>query len=89
MSGIIKHLFYRKKAEGYPGKGIFSKPKPVRRASVNSELCRGCGDCCAACYYGKIVIDRTGKAHVKRGCSGCGACRSACSSDAIVMIENN
>ncbi len=79
--------FRRTRAEGYPGKGIFGKPEALRRAVVNREVCRGCGDCCSACYYRRIRIDGKGKAHVKRGCSGCAACMNVCSSRAITMID--
>ncbi len=82
-------LIRRKRAEGYPGKGIFGKPEPLRRAVVNQELCKGCGDCLSACYYGRIKIDGKRKAYVRRGCSGCAACMNVCQSDAIAMIDND
>ncbi len=80
-------LFGRKRAEGYPGKGFFGKPEPLRKAVVNREICMGCGDCCSACVYRRIRIDGRGKAYVKHRCSGCGACMNACSSHAITMID--
>lgn len=89
MNLLTGFLFRRKKAEGYPGKGLFGKPEPLRRAIVNRELCRGCGDCESVCYYRKIRVDKKRRAHVSRGCSGCAACRSVCPSGAIIMIEND
>ncbi len=84
---VAGFLFGRKRAEGYPGKGIFGKPEPLRRAVVNREICEGCGDCSEACVYRRIRIDSKGIACVKQGCSGCGVCMNACSSHAITMID--
>ncbi|MEN8209249.1 MAG: hypothetical protein ABFR50_08360 [Candidatus Fermentibacteria bacterium] len=81
--------FGRKRSEGYPGKGFFRKPKPLRRAVVNREICKGCGDCSEACYYRRIRINARGKAYVKRGCAGCAACMNACSSHAITMTNTD
>lgn len=88
MSGLASLLFRRKRASGYPGKGIFGKPKPLRIAKVDRELCKGCGECRSACYYHRIKIDGGGRAHVRRGCSGCAACLNVCPDGAITMIEN-
>lgn len=88
MSGLAGLLFRKKRADGYPGKGFFGKPGPEQIAKVNSELCRGCGDCCSACYYRRIRIDAKGRAHVRQGCSGCSACMNVCPSGAITMIDN-
>jgi ferredoxin len=54
--------------------------------SINSRLCRGCGDCAAICPYIGLEEDQHGKvvAHVHDGlCFGCGACVSKCSTGAI------
>ena len=87
-SGLAGFLFRRKSADGYPGKGFFGKPEPEQRAKVNREICRGCGDCCSACYYRRIRIDVKGRARVRRGCFGCSACVNVCPSNAITMIDN-
>ena len=60
-------------------------------ASVNEDLCCGCGICETTCSYGAIerqkkIID--GKeilvSHVNEGlCKGCGSCASSCPSGAI------
>jgi len=89
MSVLTEFLFRRQKAENYPGKGLFYKPEPLRRAIVNRELCRGCGDCESICYYRRVRVDKKGRAHIRRGCSGCAMCRDICPSGAIIMIEND
>jgi len=87
MGRLTEFLFRTNRAENYPGKGIFDRPKPARRAVVNRELCRGCSDCSSACYYGRIRVDKTGKAYVRRGCLGCAVCRDVCPAGAITMID--
>jgi len=87
MTRIAKYLFRRNRAEGYPGKGLFGRPDPVRKAFVDIEICKGCGDCYSVCYYRKIKVDRRGIARIKRGCSGCRACMNVCPSEAITMIN--
>jgi heterodisulfide reductase subunit A len=56
-------------------------------ASVNPELCDGCGECVAACPYAAIEMEEDqGKkvASVNRaGCKGCGGCVPVCPRDAI------
>lgn len=89
MSVLTEILFRRQKADNYPGKGLFNKPEPLRKAIVNRELCRGCGDCESICYYRRIRVDKKGRAHIRRGCSGCAMCRDICPSGAIIMIEND
>lgn len=81
-------ILKRDKAEGYPGKGIWKKPHPLRRAFVKQELCQGCGECESICYYGRIRVGRNRAASVKNGCAGCGACAGICPAGAITMIEN-
>lgn len=89
MSVLTEILFRRQKADNYPGKGLFNKPEPLRKAIFNRELCRGCGDCESICYYRRIRVDKKGRAHIRRGCSGCAMCRDICPSGAIIMIEND
>jgi NADPH-dependent glutamate synthase beta subunit-like oxidoreductase/ferredoxin len=56
--------------------------------SINSRLCRGCGDCAAICPYIGLEKDQQGKvvAHIHDGlCLGCGACVSKCPTGAITQ----
>ncbi|MCK5064524.1 MAG: hypothetical protein KAQ97_04540 [Candidatus Fermentibacteraceae bacterium] len=78
----------RNRADGYPGKGIWKKPRPLRRAEVQQKLCQGCGGCESVCYYGRIRVGRNQAASVKKGCAGCGACAGVCPAGAIIMISN-
>ncbi len=53
-------------------------------ATVNEELCSGCGICTSACPYDAIKVERSGVAVVNEIlCSGCGICAAACPAGAI------
>jgi len=54
-------------------------------ASVNEELCSGCGVCQVMCPYGAIAVDREkGVSVVNEAlCKGCGTCCAACPSGAV------
>ncbi|MBI5034742.1 MAG: CoB--CoM heterodisulfide reductase iron-sulfur subunit A family protein [Chloroflexi bacterium] len=58
-------------------------------ASVNEEVCAGCGICVATCPYGAPALKtRTGKARVNAVlCKGCGSCEAACPSKAIQVMQ--
>lgn len=58
-------------------------------ASVNEEVCAGCGICVATCPYGAPSLNmRTGKARVNAVlCKGCGSCEAACPSKAIQVMQ--
>lgn len=75
-----------KMAEGYPGRGLAGRPRPLRKAVVDADGCRGCGTCGSICYYRRIRVKR-GTARVLRGCQGCGACARVCPEDAIAMVS--
>ena len=73
---------------------IISKDKFTSEATVatvNEDLCCGCGICESTCSYGAIervkkVIDGQERlvSHVNEGlCKGCGSCSSACPAGAI------
>ena len=53
-------------------------------ASVNENICSGCGICEALCPYSAITVDKTERvAKVNEAlCKGCGTCCAACSSGA-------
>jgi heterodisulfide reductase subunit A len=53
-------------------------------ASVNENICSGCGICEVLCPYGAITVSREKKvAEVNEAlCKGCGTCASACPSGA-------
>ncbi|MFX0200111.1 MAG: CoB--CoM heterodisulfide reductase iron-sulfur subunit A family protein, partial [Candidatus Hodarchaeota archaeon] len=56
-------------------------------ASVNDEICAGCGICKAVCSYGAIEIISEGQKHKAQVtdavCKGCGSCVAACPSGAM------
>ncbi len=60
-------------------------------ASVDEELCTGCGSCEEACHFDAISSkDMAGehKAHIHNAsCYGCGLCRNVCSVEALNMVE--
>jgi heterodisulfide reductase subunit A len=56
-------------------------------ASVNEEICVGCGICEVLCPYGAIEIDKEDKvAKINAAlCKGCGTCCAACPSGALEL----
>jgi heterodisulfide reductase subunit A len=60
-------------------------------ASVNEEVCSGCGTCLTVCPYDAIVRDEArGVAMVSEAlCTGCGTCAATCPSAAIQQAGFN
>jgi len=60
-------------------------------ASINEDLCSGCGFCEAVCEYGAIEMKEVNgklRAHVIEAlCKGCGTCGSTCPMGAISMLH--
>jgi len=63
-------------------------------ASVNEDICKGCGRCEEVCEYGAIKVEETGPfdrvpmlvAKVTEAqCKGCGSCSVVCPNGAITM----
>jgi heterodisulfide reductase subunit A len=54
-------------------------------ASVNEEMCSGCGVCEVLCPYGAIAVDRDKRVSAVNEalCKGCGTCCAACPSGAV------
>ncbi len=59
-------------------------------ATVDEEVCVGCGNCVSICTYNAVELDPELKvARVNEGlCEGCGACAATCPSGAIQLINN-
>ena len=89
MSLLRSLMSWRRRAEGYPGKGLRGRPAPLRIAVVDRDRCRGCGDCEAICHYRRIRVGRDGRARIARGCIGCGACARICTVGAVTMMERS
>lgn len=59
-------------------------------AKVNSEFCRGCGDCAEVCLYSAPKLNHQGGGvYISKidgdFCRGCGVCPSVCPSSAIAL----
>ena len=55
-------------------------------ASVEREVCTGCGDCLELCLFDALKIDEEGPVRVVADrCQGCGICRRACPVDALSL----
>lgn len=67
---------------------------PAVVASVDPDLCEGCGLCNEICTCGAISHVKPGRGPAPRSmdphaCSGCGSCAAACPYGAIRMINND
>ena len=59
-------------------------------ASVDEELCRGCGRCVEVCEYGAVALEEAGEGVYSSRvnevlCKGCGACAVGCPTKAITV----
>ena len=62
----------------------------MSKITINTELCKGCGQCVKDCGVGIIKIEN-GKAVIseesKNNCMGCGHCVAVCKSQAITIFN--
>ena len=70
--------------------GLFSSAELEREpliAEVDTEICRACGYCEAACAYDAIKVDKKKRYSIVNEalCEGCGACAATCPSGAVVL----
>jgi ferredoxin len=56
-------------------------------AQVDHELCRGCGECEAACAFRAIRVEGQAEVDVK-ACMGCGVCENLCTSRAVFLVPS-
>jgi len=60
----------------------------VTAVNIDRQLCRGCGDCTAACPYIEMKVSDQGAAYATIDpmlCLGCGACVTSCPTGAITQ----
>lgn len=55
-------------------------------ATVDPNLCSGCGNCVERCQMEAIVLDEISSVD-RRRCIGCGSCIVGCPSEAILLLE--
>jgi len=83
---VIKGTAAAARAAAYLAQGILS-PRATA-ITIDSKLCRGCGDCAAICPYIEMRVESSGTAcaHVDQAlCLGCGACIARCPTGAIAQ----
>jgi len=83
---VVKGTAAAARAAAYLAQGILSLRATA--ITIDSKLCRGCGDCAAICPYIEMRIESGGTAcaHVDRAlCLGCGACIARCPTGAIAQ----
>lgn len=56
-------------------------------ASVDDQLCTGCGACLSACRFDAISQESDGRITIDSDCEGCAACAFTCPVKAISMID--
>ncbi len=57
-------------------------------ATIDAELCDGCGSCVERCYFGAVELDRDAQVAVvdPEACMGCGLCQLVCPSGALNLV---
>ncbi len=87
---VLKGAAVAARASAYIGQGVVS-PR-ANAVTINSKLCRGCGDCAAICPYIEMK-ERGGGiacAYVDQAlCLGCGACIAHCPTGAITQATQS
>jgi len=61
--------------------------EPSIKASVDEDVCNGCGDCHKVCFYSAIDMKDEVANIDMRKCDGCGLCVSICPVQAISMRD--
>ena len=57
-------------------------------ASIDEDLCTGCGTCVDLCYNKAIELNDNDKAErIEEFCAGCGVCAYHCPENAIALVE--
>jgi NADPH-dependent glutamate synthase beta subunit-like oxidoreductase/Na+-translocating ferredoxin:NAD+ oxidoreductase RNF subunit RnfB len=87
---VVKGMAAAARAAAYLTQGSLS-PRATA-VTIDSKLCRGCGDCAAICSYIDMRIDGSGAACAyvdKALCLGCGACIARCPTGAIAQAVQN
>jgi len=83
---VSKGIATAARASAYLSRGLLTPRKTA--ITIDSKLCRGCGDCAAICPYIELKIGNNGTAcaYIDPAlCLGCGACISRCPTGAIAQ----
>lgn len=58
-------------------------------ASIDAEVCEGCGSCLERCYFGALNLDEEAGVSVvdSEACMGCGLCQVVCPSGALSLVQ--
>jgi NADPH-dependent glutamate synthase beta subunit-like oxidoreductase/NAD-dependent dihydropyrimidine dehydrogenase PreA subunit len=81
---VSKGIAAAARASAYLSQGVIRLRRNA--ISIDSKLCRGCGDCAAICPYIEMRVENDGSACARIDqalCLGCGACISRCPTGAI------
>jgi len=93
LEGFMKRKGY-KSPNDFRGKILNQLVSPIAipdeppiKASVDEDVCTGCGDCEDICFYSAISMKNDLAAIDTVKCDGCGLCVSICPAKAISMEE--